>query len=140
MTPYRYLNHPSAYHRHPKGWTREHMIPYSKGGPNSWKNMTLAHYSCNRERGTRELTEEEIARWEIIKSKVNFSAYRSAKSKVELIDLDQDGVSIYATPAFKERVLELRMKKKKVKAKRAKIKRSSDRHAQRMDSFRNPKS
>lgn len=31
--------------------TRDHLIPISKGGSDSWKNIRLAHALCNRLRG-----------------------------------------------------------------------------------------
>lgn len=42
-----------------KGWTREHLIPKSKGGGRG-KNIVLAHAVCNAERGNEPPTVEMV--------------------------------------------------------------------------------
>ena len=38
---------------HPRCATRDHIIPLSKGGETSYKNMQLAHWECNRLKNNR---------------------------------------------------------------------------------------
>lgn len=38
---------------HPLAPTRDHYIPRSKGGPDAWNNLVLAHYSCNKQKGNK---------------------------------------------------------------------------------------
>jgi len=48
-----------------KGWTREHIVPKSKGGRKG-DNIVLAHYKCNQERGNVDPTLEMIERAKVI--------------------------------------------------------------------------
>ncbi len=47
--------------RHPDGPTRDHVIPTSKGGPDTLENSRPAHGRCNFRRGNRPLTAELLA-------------------------------------------------------------------------------
>lgn len=38
------------------GWTREHVVPRSKGGVKSYVNVVLAHAWCNMQRGNTDPT------------------------------------------------------------------------------------
>lgn len=44
------------------GWTREHVIPRSKGGRRGWQNVVLAHAKCNHKRGDTDPTSEMLKR------------------------------------------------------------------------------
>lgn len=37
--------------------TADHLIPRSKGGPNTIENVRPAHHACNSKRGAQDLTE-----------------------------------------------------------------------------------
>lgn len=39
----------------PNGGNVDHLIPRSKGGPDEWGNVRLAHYRCNHARSDRDL-------------------------------------------------------------------------------------
>jgi Uncharacterized protein conserved in bacteria len=43
----------------PLAWSREHVVPYSKGG-RAGTNIVLAHYKCNTERGNQDPSEEML--------------------------------------------------------------------------------
>ena len=38
--------------------TREHIVPLSKGGEHSWKNVVLAHGRCNSRKGNKAITQQ----------------------------------------------------------------------------------
>lgn len=40
----------------------DHLVPRSQGGGDQLTNLAVAHIRCNRMRGTRPLTEEEMQR------------------------------------------------------------------------------
>lgn len=44
------------------GWTRDHIIPRSKGGVRAHANVALAHMKCNGTRGNTDPTPEMIER------------------------------------------------------------------------------
>lgn len=50
------------------GWTREHVVPKSKGGAVSdgSGNVVLAHGYCNRARGVRPFSEGELSRARVV--------------------------------------------------------------------------
>lgn len=37
--------------------TIDHIVPISKGGPSTWKNLVAACWSCNNKKGSKPLTE-----------------------------------------------------------------------------------
>lgn len=41
--------------KNPNGATVDHLIPRSKGGPDEWDNVRLAHYKCNHKRSDQDL-------------------------------------------------------------------------------------
>ncbi len=47
--------------RHPDGPTRDHVVPTSKGGPDTLENSRPAHGRCNYRRGNRALTPDLLA-------------------------------------------------------------------------------
>jgi 5-methylcytosine-specific restriction endonuclease McrA len=47
--------------RNLNGWTREHLVPRSRGGKNAF-NIVLAHHWCNGVRGSAMPTQEEMER------------------------------------------------------------------------------
>lgn len=49
------------------GWTREHVIPMSKGGRRGWPNIVLAHAKCNTKRGNADPTPEMLQRHDRIR-------------------------------------------------------------------------
>lgn len=42
--------------------TRDHVVPWSRGGRDGWGNLRLAHGWCNQSRDDAELTAEELNR------------------------------------------------------------------------------
>ncbi|WP_280429848.1 HNH endonuclease [Nocardia brasiliensis] len=44
----------------PGATTADHVIPRSKGGPDSLDNLRPAHYSCNSSRGARSLEDWRV--------------------------------------------------------------------------------
>lgn len=44
---------------HPRCFTRDHVIPHSKGGTDNIENLFPAHHICNRERGNGPIVAEE---------------------------------------------------------------------------------
>ena len=44
------------------GWTRDHIVPRSKGGVRAHANVALAHMKCNGTRGNTDPTPEMIQR------------------------------------------------------------------------------
>ena len=52
----------------PENWTREHIVPKSMGGTD-YRNIAIACYRCNGEKGDRAPTKEEIelcrANWDL---------------------------------------------------------------------------
>lgn len=44
------------------GWTREHVIPRSKGGKSNRNNIVLAHMKCNSARGNADPTPDMLKR------------------------------------------------------------------------------
>lgn len=49
------------------GWTREHVIPLSKGGRRGWPNIVLAHFGCNGKRGNGDPTPAMLKRHDRIR-------------------------------------------------------------------------
>ncbi len=47
------------------GWTREHVVPLSKGGKNTG-NIVLAHIKCNTQRGNADPTPDMLERLKAI--------------------------------------------------------------------------
>ena len=52
---------PDVDRRNPLGATIDHLTPIAAGGADEPENVATAHWKCNRERGTRPLS-EQIAR------------------------------------------------------------------------------
>lgn len=53
------------------GFTKEHIIARSQGGPKGSHNYVLAHRHCNSDRGTRPFTEHELMRVMAIHGRVS---------------------------------------------------------------------
>lgn len=47
------------------GWSREHVIPWSRGGRNN-RNIVLAHAPCNTKRGVEAFSVQQMERAENI--------------------------------------------------------------------------
>jgi len=56
----------------------EHIVPRSKGGSNSPENLALACSSCNKDKGSRMLSEDDILRLKS-RSKKNKGTYLKNK-------------------------------------------------------------
>lgn len=61
MDPLPRRSMPNGAVENPNGYTREHLVPRSKGGV-TVGNIVLAHFSCNTCKGDRMPTEQELAR------------------------------------------------------------------------------
>ncbi len=56
-------NHECQYcgkHFHAKDLTLDHVMPVSRGGPKSWKNLVTACHKCNHKKGSRTPTEANM--------------------------------------------------------------------------------
>lgn len=62
-----------------KGWTREHVIPLSKGGVRGQTNIVLAHSKCNSDRGNSAPTDDMLKRADEIREKSLKFSPKSAK-------------------------------------------------------------
>lgn len=48
------------------GWTKEHLVPRSKGGNGRAGNVVLAHLKCNTARGNANPTSEMLRRGRVL--------------------------------------------------------------------------
>jgi 5-methylcytosine-specific restriction endonuclease McrA len=62
-----------------KGWTREHIVPRSKGGKDGYANLVLAHLNCNARRGNADPTPEILARAKEIHDRASRIGTKAAK-------------------------------------------------------------
>lgn len=69
------------------GWTREHVVPISKGGPKAYINVVLAHKRCNERRGNRAATAEELDKHRSIWEKALTFTRKEAKRLLQDKDL-----------------------------------------------------
>lgn len=56
-------NHTCQYcgqHFHPRDLTLDHVMPVSRGGPKSWKNLVTACHKCNHKKGSRTPSEANM--------------------------------------------------------------------------------
>ncbi len=73
----------------------EHIIPFSRSLDNSFVNLTLAHVSCNREKGDRtpwEAYGADPERWEAILKRVGAFKGSFARAKRNRFLMDQNAV------------------------------------------------
>lgn len=59
--------------------TKEHVVPVSKGGKDSWDNVRLAHSKCNREKADGIIEIEPISREFAISQKFKSNAKQTAQ-------------------------------------------------------------
>ena len=82
--------------RHKFGWTREHLVPRSKGGGNG-ENIVLAHKKCNEKRGNTPPTEEMLARAKAIRDRargITAAEIRSFSSGV-MVNLNKPWIHVH---------------------------------------------
>ena len=62
-----------------KGWTREHIVPRSKGGKNGNGNIVLAHLPCNMARGNADPSQELLERAHAIHERAESISIKAAQ-------------------------------------------------------------
>ena len=77
--------------RYRDSWTREHILPVSKGGGNG-TNVVLAHWRCNTNRGNSDPTPEMVRR----ARRIWWAALALDKSEIKRFTSDRTVNGTYA--------------------------------------------